>query len=292
MPDAPGARVTMDGMSRGRQLGNGNLVPDLWLSEALTDRIELSTGVRVLEDEDARQTGYVSNSVIPIGPWKDPDSAARAWLFGISHNRCPGSRGIGIGAVSGALRQAVECVRALNLTCQADADRYMMSSGFTLLSKLFSTFLRAQSFHPAPSPEILGVSVMPPGLLTATIDRNKGLKIGLHLDSWDKREYGARDLSRNRICINLGEEDRYFLFCNVSVTTIVMGLNHGDQRYISSGALVKRFFDKFPKYPILRMRLAPGEFYIAPTENIIHDATTMGKEKYDVALTALGYFRL
>jgi hypothetical protein len=48
--------------------------------------------------------------------------------------------------------------------------------------------------------------------------------------------------------------------------------------------------EAFPSYPVLRLEIRPGEAYIAPTEIVIHDATTMGKEFTDATFTVLGNF--
>ena len=41
--------------------------------------------------------------------------------------------------------------------------------------------------------------------------------------------------------------------------------------------------------PIVKIILEPGEYYVAPTEQIIHDATFVNNE--DITITILGYFR-
>lgn len=40
----------------------------------------------------------------------------------------------------------------------------------------------------------------------------------------------------------------------------------------------------YPDYPVIKLRIAPGEAYIAPTGQIIHDGTSMGKQYPDVTL--------
>ena len=42
--------------------------------------------------------------------------------------------------------------------------------------------------------------------------------------------------------------------------------------------------------PIFRLRVAPGEAYIAPTDFIPHDSTTIDKGDVDISLTLLGHF--
>src|SRR3954469_11770566 len=49
-------------------------------------------------------------------------------------------------------------------------------------------------------------------LKTTTIDRSTDQHIGLHVDSWDDLDLDRRDRSANRISVNLGVGDRYFLF--------------------------------------------------------------------------------
>ena len=42
-----------------------------------------------------------------------------------------------------------------------------------------------------------------------TVDRESGLRLGLHLDSWDGLDVSSRWKSRNRIVVNRGPGDRY-----------------------------------------------------------------------------------
>ncbi len=276
----------------GALCGDGSLISDLWLSDALSDRIELSEGARILDSKISDQNGYDSDSVIPVGAWKAPDRRQRSALFGIAKNYCPWSRGVSIGVASGELRKAAEKIRAERFASQAEANRFMKSTAFRRYELSFKKLARARSLFSTPRPRILGISVISSGLITTTTDGASGRRIGLHLDSWDGREYRARDLCRNRICLNLGEEDRFLLFCNVTISTMVMALIDQSLHRESSRTLIRSFFSSFPNYPIIRLRIAPNEYYIAPTENIIHDSTTLGKEQPDVAITALGYFRV
>ena len=45
-----------------------------------------------------------------------------------------------------------------------------------------------------------------------------------------------------------------------------------------------------PTYPVVAIEIAPGEAYIAPTEDLIHDGCSEGMKNNDVCLTMLGYF--
>ena len=50
------------------------------------------------------------------------------------------------------------------------------------------------------------------------------------------------------------------------------------------------FLTKYPNYPVFRIKIEPGEAYIAPTENIIHDGAKLNYET-DFTWTFLGYFQ-
>ena len=119
---------------------------------------------------------------------------------------------------------------------------------------------------------------------------------GLHLDSWEYLPFRRRHLARNRICINLGREVRYFLLINLTLKQIFSELNlidpddiYADYRGVR---LPNKFLRAFPDYPVVRVAIHPGEAYIAPTENFIHDATSIGKTVPDWNMTFLGNFKV
>jgi hypothetical protein len=142
--------------------------------------------------------------------------------------------------------------------------------------------------------DIRNLCVKSPGLVTTTVD-DTGKCIGLHLDSFDQRNLYDRECCRNRICLNLGREPRDFLAVRVGVAQMLemmckSGLGNVDGRIGSRFA--QQFLRSFPTVEITRIRLLPFHAYIAPTENIIHDATTLGRSTLDISLTVLGRFWL
>jgi hypothetical protein len=62
---------------------------------------------------------------------------------------------------------------------------------------------------------------------------------------------------------------------------------YGDFRGLYLG---QRFMKACPDYPVVQLRIEPGEAYIFPTDNLIHDASTNGKQFPDITLTFLGCF--
>jgi hypothetical protein len=148
--------------------------------------------------------------------------------------------------------------------------------------------------------KLLGMHCTPPGRITTTVDTHRYLPkkphVGLHLDSWENAPLRRRSQSDNRICINIGTETRYFLLINLSLLKIfeLLGLSIATDlsRHYRGTRLPAEFMQRFPNYPVIKLALAPNEAYIAPTENMIHDASTLDKQALDRSLTFLGQFSL
>lgn len=137
---------------------------------------------------------------------------------------------------------------------------------------------------------ITAVVPKPPGLRTLTSEREPGsLRIGLHLDSWQRAPLDARDHSSNRLCVNLGTEDRYLLFIPRTVRGLCADLSLGP-RTVTPPQLVETYLLRHPAQPVYRLRVSPGEAYIAPTENILHDGSTEGQSRLDLTLTLRGFW--
>lgn len=64
--------------------------------------------------------------------------------------------------------------------------------------------------------------------------------------------------------------------------------NLGDCLGIRSTPLIHAFLRKYPEYPVMRLAVMPGEAYIAPTENMIHDGTTECMTVADLQVTVRG----
>jgi hypothetical protein len=140
-----------------------------------------------------------------------------------------------------------------------------------------------------------GINTRPANLPTCTINQNTDRYIGLHVDTFYSREIEMRPNSPARICCNLGSEERFLLFVNLTLSKMVGLLddvgNQDPGRHDTGRGLAISFLTAFPHYPVTRIRLAPGEAYIAPTENMVHDGSTEGKREADITLTILGDFQ-
>ena len=138
-----------------------------------------------------------------------------------------------------------------------------------------------------------------PGQLTVTKNEfgketKRQLRVGLHVDHWDGLALHHRSRARNRLCVNLSREPRYSLFFNLPMMDMFRGIGLRDPEDIYSDFrglyLAQRFMKAWPEYPVIRLRLDPGEGYILPTDNLVHDASTEGNRYTDITLTYLGLF--
>jgi hypothetical protein len=119
----------------------------------------------------------------------------------------------------------------------------------------------------------------PPGLGTVSRDDATGLLVGLHVDMWARLE-GATDAADrpSRLCLNLGAEDRWFLFVNQTVAAMRSRLGRGAVA-ADPGDDGRAFLQAFPDYPVLKVRICPGEAYVAATEELLHDGSSYGQSR-------------
>jgi hypothetical protein len=141
----------------------------------------------------------------------------------------------------------------------------------------------------------IGPSRNPANLKTVTINHDIGRYNGLHVDNWDDSDLDSRHLATNRICVNIGQDDRYFLFLPLLLMDIASALAEemgpdweAPGRYTVVG---RQFMERFPNVPVVRCRLAPGEAYVAPTENLVHDGSSVGQSDLDEQFTIRGHIR-
>jgi hypothetical protein len=134
------------------------------------------------------------------------------------------------------------------------------------------------------APGSLGLGRNPPCMATVTRDPRSDLLVGLHVDTFEAYNEDGTSAG-NRVSINIGQSPRYFLFVPYDFREIA---RRGDLS--QAGSVVLRFFESRPAAAVVRVRIDPGEAYIAPTESIIHDASSSDSCDLDLHVTALGCF--
>ena len=242
----------------------------------MADRVQASTGTRRATDREIAEMRYQSNAHLPLEPWHPLTLDEQAALIA---ERLPQdmARTVSIVKLPGTFKpsvwQSFEPVEGAEVPDEIVAS---LESVCTLDDPL----------------NWIGPSRNQPGLKTVTVG-NKGKRyVGLHLDSWDNLDLSRRHESTNRICINIGASHRYFMFLPFSLTEMEEILSaHYQDVSIHHLALGEHFMERFPTVPAIRCRLGPGEAYIAPTENLIHDGSSEGQQQSDEQFTVLGHIR-
>jgi hypothetical protein len=130
-----------------------------------------------------------------------------------------------------------------------------------------------------------------PGRRGTAFNTERQLHVGLHVDSWDKGDLASLQAARNRIAINVGTEPRYLVFINIPIVEMIPLLG-APTRFADQppDAVLDAFMSAFPDYPAIRLRVDPGEAYVAPTEAIAHEGSTEGATVADRVVMVRGYF--
>ena len=132
-------------------------------------------------------------------------------------------------------------------------------------------------------------SIMPGGLNTTTIGQS-GERTGMHVDSWDGLDLDARRQASNRLALNLGDASRYLLFVPRQIVSMANLL--AARRRETGLDLVQAYFSSGCDDRIYRLEVRPGEYYVAPTENLLHDGSSLGMAGEDKVVMARGFLHL
>ncbi|MBI5278476.1 MAG: tryptophan 7-halogenase [Burkholderiales bacterium] len=255
-------------------------------------RLQLSGGTTTPVAAGCPEHKYHQGARVPKSPWRPVSPAECAALthptaacaIGDFVAVVPIAAGI-VEAMRSAAADVVAAARREPLASEQVAgvrdENPVLGKAVARLAGQYGDTLRA-----------LGLIVNSPGWATITGDKFDSKRIGLHFDSWSRLPVARRAEADNRICINLGTQSRRLLLVNVPMAAICRLL---DERGIARPAedateIGRTFMRAFPNYPVVAVEVRPGEAYIAPTENVIHDGNSEGMGDCDVTFTAIGRF--
>jgi hypothetical protein len=260
------------------------------------DRLTLSSGTRPASS--LALSSYDDGAFVPRDPWRYPSSQEQRLLLAAEP---PVSVGGHITLVRApdevmahfvALRERVDGRNSLD-ELREWLHEHPCATGCDAMLQFAQRYLRSDE----PLIEEGSIVCRAPGSPTATPD-GTGAYIGLHLDSRYRGKLAERANAPNRFSINLGVTTRFFLYINLPLAAI--GALADEQYPFDSGVrdaqrealheLPRLFLSQFGSYPIVRVRLDPGEGYIGPTENLIHDWSTSGNRAPDVQFRVRGRF--
>lgn len=121
-----------------------------------------------------------------------------------------------------------------------------------------------------------------------TVDPESGLRMGLHLDTWDELDLAARWKSRNRIVVNKGPATRYVYVIPVPIEAMATCLASTDG--IHPCEIADRYMAANPNVPCLRIRQSTDVAYVCCTERLVHDACKGQNGRMTESRHYLGHF--
>jgi hypothetical protein len=233
----------------------------------LDQTVHLSDGTCQAQGVDPQAPQYVPHARAPVPRWRTPTQEENSVLW--SAGAPEAHRGVGLVRLLGPplVRLFAEQKDALGHFDDADTLKHPLIP--LLLDAIRKAGVIAHSVYSAR------IGRDHPGLVTMTRAVDQDARIGLHFDRWDGLAIDDLASASNRVSINLGPSDRYFVFLNQTASglaSLLEGANLQAARDVRD--IGAAFMLAFPTYPIVRLRLRPGEAYIAPTENILHDGTS------------------
>ena len=105
---------------------------------------------------------------------------------------------------------------------------------------------------------------------SVTVDQESGLRLGLHLDSWDGFDLSSRWRSRNRIVVNRGPGNRHVYVVPVPVEDMAASVEAAESLHPCEVA--DTYIRSTPGTTCLRMLQSENVAYVCCTERLVHDA--------------------
>ena len=103
-----------------------------------------------------------------------------------------------------------------------------------------------------------------------TVDRESGLRLGLHLDSWDGLDLSSRWKSRNRVVVNRGPGDRYLYVVPVPIEAMAACVASAERLHPCE--IADTYIRNSRHIPCLRLSQPANVGYVCCTERLVHDA--------------------
>lgn len=227
------------------------------------------------EDSDRHRSRLLTGAIVGDGAWK---ASSLNWLDATTVYDC---QDVLIGQLSEGLlevlrdvfnpRMTEDLVRLYKLDLELLIQQELANQGFVL-----------------PMLIIRGYFVNNPDLESLTWNEKQQCHVGLHIDRIEGASSVCPINRLPRICVNLGQENRYFLFADVTSTQVAdlrgledTNLTTSDHSQLLSYCRLQR------DLKVYRIALRPGCFYVANTEHLVHDGSNSGSRKPDEQLVLL-----
>jgi hypothetical protein len=240
---------------------------------------------------------YQAGAIVPRGPWGSIPASELKKIAGPKRGESKGNTIRVVRFPAAFLHRVHELVRGAGESTREGVALVVGGpAGREILREFRQYALSAYGLKLAICPGKIqgGFSVRGQDLETVSANPASGLRIGLHVDGWFRMPVDRRAQAPVRLCANFGWNDRFLLFLNISVNQLASGeigefagrideqIRKKSVLLKSPMILVREFLTAFPDYPIGRIRIRPGEAYLAPTENLAHDGSSVSSAAPDI----------
>ncbi|SDT80320.1 hypothetical protein SAMN05216371_6297 [Streptomyces sp. TLI_053] len=141
-----------------------------------------------------------------------------------------------------------------------------------------------------PFPITLGETTDPPGLSSTHTHPDTGLRLGLHIDNHQPVPYPTRETARRRLCVNLGPGSRYLLLATTDIKSVCRTVHADYATHTPTTADLRLYVTLRRPIHALRLRIDPGEGWLAPTAVLPYDESTAGLPLPSVTASWLGHW--
>jgi hypothetical protein len=252
-------------------------------------------GTEDAADEVACKDLFVPDARLPKEPWRAPATEEVAFLLDRATEAAPGEtlEIVSLTAITASqrAREALELGREVST-----APDVATTEAWDTLSALAADLLRAVTaggtvFRLASE---VRVHRDDPGLITTTRDPGQENRLlGLHVDSQERRRLSDRALCQRLLSVNIAAEPRWLLFVNASLSWIAQDLEQvgcEDIGRLNATDAGRIFLAGHIGYPVFRVRLEPGQGYLGPVQNMVHDGSTAGAHLPGLRACAFGEY--
>ncbi len=225
-----------------------------------------SVKLQLLDNAVADATGYVGGALVPFGRLMRPRGLHHIHNRRVRNfSRALPEREVVFVRGATSQRQRIMAAGAIDPRSQTPNERTAVLYELQTIALAIFTELDAIGSDAL----VLPIGASRGGLPTVTVDQRTGKRIGLHLDTWNGLRADERRQARARASLNFGPGYRWFAFSPVLMTDMQVD---GSSAVVCNGP---ELFERSLLRETYVMRLAPGEGYIARTDIIVHDASTL-----------------
>jgi hypothetical protein len=263
----------------------------VYFSEGInpSERLSISEGVELMESED-----YLPESYVPKEDFRQVTHRELVILEG-KDNTENYAENLAILKLPNSFKTVIENLNMDGATSQNDLHTTIGTQ--KELSKQLNIELNnfiEPCLTSIKHKKVFGIFWLKTNIRTVGIQETTKKHMGLHLDSGTTLPIQEYHQAPNRVCINIGKSTRYLLLINKTAKQLLeMIAEKMDTSHINSQEdIMKAFFKNYPDYPVIKIALNPFEAYIAPTDNVIHDGTTVGMTSPDITIVLFGFFNL